>query len=154
MRKRALSLKTLEEVLGGLLEKEQQTVRAEIASLRALQKQGPAAWESRAEKLQLRHVLTLNGQLLPSNRQISVYTSADAAWPWRTFRREKVLFYELGTGKAAVGLRSQAKLFQVLKKIIGVWTAIICDYPAIMRNWKAEYRPLTNLGFWEYYLGF
>jgi len=154
VRKRALSLKTLEEALGELSEKEQRTVREEIASLRALQKQGPAAWESRAEKLQLRHVLTLNGQLLPPNRQISVYTSADAAWPWRTFRREKVLFYELGTGKAAVGPRSQAKLFQVLKKIIGVWTAIICDYPAIMRNWKAEYRPLTNLDFWEYYLGF
>ena len=134
-----------------LTEEEKDLVRKEIQEAETLYREGPKSLKKRDVRPSLKHVLTVNGLLLPAKKEIALFTSADS--PWRNFRRGKVYLYEYGSGKAAVA----EKDWKILKRIARLWArsmiGVITEYPKAAERWKESRKALGSRGTWEKYLG-
>ena len=141
-------LKPLEELKNELTEAEFTSLSAEIEEIRT---GGSAALKAREQKPSLKHILTMNGWLLPTDGEASLLLSTDA--PYRNYRKEKVLLYEMGSGKGLVRKRNWKEMARILKLLIRAMIAVSTEVPGAEAKWRSALPELTSKASWKRYLG-
>lgn len=94
--------------------------------------------------------LSLNGWLLPANRNIIVPINKPAKGYF--FRAAKVLNYEDATGMAFITNKSYINLFYIMRLFWKTKRLIIKKFDVVTTEYRNRYEELTNLEFWNEYL--
>lgn len=102
------------------------------------------------EKFQWRHIIFLNGWLLPGKNKLYIFPIG--IFVSHLFRVKKVLYYEPDTGKGFVCKRSYRELFDFLKSMYHIHCIMRKSYDKAAKEYHNRYKELTNLDFWKRYL--
>lgn len=104
----------------------------------------------KAEKFKLRHIIFLNGWLLPAKDKLFVFPIG--IFISHLFRVKKVLYYEPDTGKGFVCRRSYRELLDFLKSMYYIHCIMRKSYDKAAKEYRSRYKELTSLDFWKHYL--
>lgn len=148
----ALRLYPLEELKSQLSESEYCSVMEQIRDFQA-HWELDTILESRRQKRRKAwlHWLTLNGWLLPADRQaVKVVCSTDA--PYAAFRKRKVVLYEVSSGRVALLQRKYKELGKTM--VLAVKTLLILEhgFNAAARSYRKNAARISSEKAWKAYL--
>lgn len=97
--------------------------------------------------------LTLNGYLLPARRKSTAVVPAFYPHATNFFRVKKVLNYEDTTKTGYITVKSYREAFRVAFRFFHVYFLVLTRYESMCREYRSEFRTITNEAFWKHYLG-
>ena len=102
-------------------------------------------------KASLLHKLTVNGLLLPAEKEPKLYLPSDP--PYVLFRRKQAVLLDIGSGKFAVMKRDPREMRKTVRLMARAWTGFFTKLPGAVRSWKEGAGTLATAEAWERYLG-
>ena len=93
---------------------------------------------------------TLNGLLLPTNRNVIV--SMSSCRPINFFRAKRAMQYDVASKKAFIVERDWKQTIIMLKQLFKLTLKTVTVYDYRMRDFKKNVERITNIKFWERYL--
>lgn len=93
---------------------------------------------------------TLNGLLLPTNRNVIV--SMSSCRPINFFRAKRAMQYYVASKKAFIVERDWKQTIIMLKQLFKLTLKTVTVYDYRMRDFKKNVERITNIKFWERYL--
>lgn len=94
---------------------------------------------------------TLNGWLLPSNRNVTVELDPPIRF---LFRAKKAVKYDINTGKAIVAEKDYAKAEQVLARLAKLYAETNKKYDDVVREYRTMRSDVITEEFWRKFLNF
>ena len=138
-----------EQILG---QRQTERLRAEAEEIRRrYAEEGAEFLETRKVKASLLHKLTVNGLLLPPEKEAKLYLASDP--PYVLFRRKQAVLLDIGSGRFAVMKREPREMRRTVRLIVRAWTGFFTKAPGAVRSWKEGAARLTAAESWERYLG-
>jgi hypothetical protein len=99
----------------------------------------------------LRKMLFFNGWLLPAVEEPVALSVLDS--PFRAYRRQTVVHYELGTGLCHVSERDRRQIIWMIKLYIKISWLILMKYQRNANAWRKAERKLGTARAWRNHLG-
>ncbi len=151
VRSSGVKMEPVDKVLTRLSDRDRKAVEKQLAEYDRVNANGETLKRKRSRTGKLFQMVTYNGWILPADKkEIKVVSSADS--PFEGFRKERILMYEPGSGKAAIAVRDWGEM----KKILGIYrkmAAIFIRYfKRACKNWRKNVGKITNKKAWEKYL--
>ena len=152
VRSHALAFVPPEEAERILGQKQTEKLCAEAEEIRRrYAAEGAEFLETRKVKASLLHKLTVNGLLLPAEKEPKLYLPSDP--PYVLFRRKQAVLLDIGSGKFAVMKRDPREMRKTVRLMVRAWTGFFTKLPGAVRNWKEGAGTLATAEAWERYLG-
>lgn len=102
------------------------------------------------EKRGLKHILSLNGWLLPGKRGTEVLPMG--VHPNCLYRVKRVLYYDPESGKGFESKRTYREIFRLLRDMYRINRLLHSSYDTAAADYRQNYRRITNITFWNRYL--
>lgn len=124
-------MKPLEEILDA---EDYERLKVNNLSKEARKKADMSFWKERKKGKTFKKIITLNGWLLPSDKELGYYCNADS--PWSLYRKGKVLLYEPEAGRGYIETRKFGEFIKCAGMV--VWSAIllIVNYRRVEKKYR------------------
>ena len=124
-------MKPLEEILDA---EDYKRLKVCKLSEEARKKANMSFWKERKKGKSFKKIITLNGWLLPSDKERGYYCNADS--PWSLYRKGRVLLYEPEAGRGYIETRKFGEFIKCAGMV--VWSAIllIVNYRRVEKKYR------------------
>lgn len=108
-------------------------------------------YSSRAEQYGKKHLLTLNGWLLPA-KSSRIYVHPTGVWPYELYRQKRVLLFDPDSQKGILVRKSYPEAAKSLLIYAGTLIRLGFSHKKVCRIYRKHFKTLTTSEFWKDYL--
>jgi len=129
--KRRVVMKPLEEILD---EESYERLKTNKLSEEARKKANMSFWNERRKGKTFKKIVTLNGWILPPDKELGYYCNADS--PWSLYKKGKVLLYEPETDRGYIETRKLGEFIKCAGMVIRSAILLIVNYRRVEKGYR------------------
>lgn len=125
------AMKPLEEILDS---EDYESLKADKLSEEARKKANMSFWKERRKGKTFKKVITLNGWLLPPDKELGYYCNADS--PWSLYKKGKVLLFEPEANRGYIETRKIGEFIKCAGMVVWSTILLIINYRSMEKKYR------------------
>ena len=129
--KSKVAMKPLEEILDS---EDYERLKTDKLSEEARKKANMSFWKERRKGKTFKKVITLNGWILPPDKELGYYCNADS--PWSLYKKGKVLLYEPEADRGYIETRKFGEFIKCAGMVVWSTILLIINYRSMEKKYR------------------